>query len=110
MAVKSLPFLPLSHIGGGNDALPNAADGEEPGTIDMYMCLCKDLTESGVQDVLHDLAKQGVSLDEALDEESLIDSLGLETDVCCGQCAREIDRFVEFAERVWPGEAISAAG
>ncbi len=57
----------------------------------MYMCICKALTESDVRRVVH----QGATTAEAL-----ISGLGLRDAVCCGRCAREVDRYVSFANRV----------
>ncbi len=57
----------------------------------MYMCICKALTESDVRRVVH----QGATTAEAL-----IAGLGLHDAVCCGRCAREVDRYVSFASRV----------
>jgi bacterioferritin-associated ferredoxin len=67
----------------------------------MYMCLCQGLTESGVRRVVQSLAQAGVSAEDALHEDSMIDALGLESEECCGQCAREIDRFIDFASNEW---------
>ena len=57
----------------------------------MYMCICKALTESDVRRVVH----QG-----ATTAEELISGLGLQDAVCCGRCAREVDRYVTFASQV----------
>jgi bacterioferritin-associated ferredoxin len=48
----------------------------------MYVCLCKQLTESDVLDV----ARAGHRTPQAL-----ISALGLEDAACCGRCAREVD-------------------
>lgn len=67
----------------------------------MYMCLCRDLTESGVRGIVQALVDEGNSPDDVLDEDSLIEVLGLDEDTCCGQCAREIDRFIDLASQEW---------
>jgi bacterioferritin-associated ferredoxin len=67
----------------------------------MYMCLCRDLTESGVRGVVQDLAQSGVSSEDVLAEETMIEALGLDGNDCCGQCAREIDRFIDLASNEW---------
>ena len=51
----------------------------------MYVCLCKQLTESDVVEV----ARAGHRTPQAL-----IAALGLEDDVCCGRCARDVDQLL----------------
>jgi bacterioferritin-associated ferredoxin len=67
----------------------------------MYMCLCRDLTDSGVRGAVQSLARSGVPREDALHEETMIDVLGLDGPECCGQCAREIDRFIDLASEEW---------
>ena len=54
----------------------------------MYACLCKAITDKEVRS----LGRSGVT-----DPEALIAALGLEDEVCCGRCKRNIDQFVEIA-------------
>jgi bacterioferritin-associated ferredoxin len=56
----------------------------------MYMCLCKGLKESHVEQV----ARQGITTPEGL-----IAALELSDGDCCGRCARGIDAYVSLAER-----------
>jgi bacterioferritin-associated ferredoxin len=67
----------------------------------MYLCLCRNLTESGFRRVIQSFVQSGASPSEVLNEETLIDALGLDDDECCGQCAKAIDRFVDLARREW---------
>lgn len=55
----------------------------------MYVCLCKALTESDVQQIGRILGKP--------DAGSLIDALGLNDKGCCGRCARNIEELVAIA-------------
>lgn len=54
----------------------------------MYVCLCKGLAES---DVLQAADRSGAHPD------SLIASLGLEDDDCCGRCVENIRELVTIA-------------
>jgi bacterioferritin-associated ferredoxin len=56
----------------------------------MYMCLCKDITESEVEQV----GQSGVT--SAAD---LIDILGLDDELCCGRCALQIEDFLFVARQ-----------
>ena len=51
----------------------------------MYVCLCKGLTETDVQN----LAQEGT-----LGPEGLITALRLDDEDCCGRCARNIHELV----------------
>ena len=61
----------------------------------MYLCLCKAINDTRVQE----LGRRGI---KGADE--LIEVLGLDQPECCGRCARSIDRFVAVAS-VEPAEA-----
>jgi bacterioferritin-associated ferredoxin len=67
----------------------------------MYMCLCRGLTEPDVKCTAQTLAEYREALDENALEDSLISMLGLDARDACGQCAREIDRFVAVAVSEW---------
>ena len=54
----------------------------------MYVCLCKGLTEFDVAE----LAPAEVPAGPAL-----IAALGLDDEVCCGRCARDIDELAALA-------------
>lgn len=54
----------------------------------MYVCLCKGLTESDVQDA----ARTGQVCPETLKI-----CFGLEDEDCCGRCAKNIDDLVAIA-------------
>lgn len=54
----------------------------------MYVCLCKGLTETDVQQV----GRTGKICPETLKA-----CFGLEDEDCCGRCARNIDELVAIA-------------
>lgn len=54
----------------------------------MYICLCKGLTESDVQEA----GRTG-----ALTEAALIATFGLKDTGCCGRCANNIHELVAVA-------------
>jgi bacterioferritin-associated ferredoxin len=54
----------------------------------MYLCLCKGLTESDVQQVCQ-LGR--------FNREGLAAALGLDDDDCCGRCARNIEEFLSMS-------------
>ncbi|HZR99767.1 MAG TPA: (2Fe-2S)-binding protein [Chloroflexota bacterium] len=54
----------------------------------MYLCVCNGVTESDVRRVARERYPT---------PDGLVRSLGLDSDGCCGRCAREIDRFVAVA-------------
>ena len=55
----------------------------------MYMCLCKGLKESHVEQV----ARRGITTPEGL-----IAALELDDGDCCGRCARRIDDYLSLVE------------
>ncbi len=59
----------------------------------MYICLCKGLTESDVEQ----MGALGL-----IRPESLTRSLGLEDEDCCGRCANNLEELLEIAERGCP--------
>ncbi|GKS59082.1 hypothetical protein YTPLAS18_26090 [Nitrospira sp.] len=54
----------------------------------MYICLCKGLTESDVQQA----GRSGV-----INEAGLIATFGLKDTGCCGRCAKNIHELVALA-------------
>ena len=54
----------------------------------MFLCICKGITESDVQEI---------ALHVPATPESLTTALGLHDEMCCGRCADEIDDFVDCA-------------
>lgn len=62
------------------------APGSSSGEVAVYVCLCKGLKESDVRRA----ANAG-----STSPETLIAALGLTDPVCCGRCAREIDRLIQ---------------
>ena len=54
----------------------------------MYICLCRGLTESDIQQV----GQAGI-----VEAERLVEVLGLNDDECCGRCARDIQELVDLA-------------
>ncbi|GIW06639.1 MAG: hypothetical protein KatS3mg060_1444 [Dehalococcoidia bacterium] len=56
----------------------------------MYICLCRGLTEA-------DIEAAGRAGHTTADD--LIAVLGLDHPRCCGRCQRDIDDFVDLAER-----------
>jgi len=54
----------------------------------MYVCLCRGLTESDIQQV----GQAGI-----VEAERLVEVLGLNDDECCGRCARDIQELVDLA-------------
>ncbi|MEA2641044.1 MAG: bacterioferritin-associated ferredoxin [Chloroflexota bacterium] len=54
----------------------------------MYLCLCKTITETEVEQ----LGRAGV-----VGAADLIEVLGLDDDLCCGRCAIEIEEFQAVA-------------
>ena len=56
----------------------------------MYVCLCKGLTESDIQQV----GQAGI-----VEPEKLVEVLGLTDDECCGRCARDIQELADLAAR-----------
>ena len=54
----------------------------------MYICLCRGLTESDVQQA----GRNGV-----VNEAELIATFGLKDTGCCGRCAKNIDELVALA-------------
>ncbi len=58
----------------------------------MYMCLCKDITESEVQQI----GRSGVT-----SPADLIEILELDDDLCCGRCALQIEDFLSVAQRAY---------
>jgi bacterioferritin-associated ferredoxin len=56
----------------------------------MYMCLCKDITESEVQQI----GQSGIT-----SPADLIEILELDDDLCCGRCALQIEEFLMVAQR-----------
>jgi bacterioferritin-associated ferredoxin len=58
----------------------------------VYLCLCKGITESEVEQV----GRQGI-----LGAAELIEVLGLDDELCCGNCALEIHAFQAVAQAAW---------
>lgn len=58
----------------------------------MYLCVCKGLKLSDVQEVTRSGRRS---------PERLIADLGLDDPRCCGRCARRIDRFVVLSSGPW---------
>jgi bacterioferritin-associated ferredoxin len=56
----------------------------------MYMCMCKGLKESHVEEV----GRLGIT-----SPEGLIAALELDDGNCCGRCAHRIDAYVAVAKR-----------
>lgn len=56
----------------------------------MFACICRRVTEAEVF---------RAGLEGALVPDALITVLGLDDDMCCGQCVRRIDEFVALARR-----------
>ena len=57
----------------------------------MYVCICKGITESDVQE----LGQQGITSPKAL-----ASSLGIDDkDNCCGRCINKIQSFVTIAKK-----------
>ncbi len=54
----------------------------------MYVCLCKGLKESDIQQVMQS---------GPMDPDSLATTLGLDDEDCCGRCARNIHQLVAIA-------------
>ncbi|HXG36218.1 MAG TPA: hypothetical protein VNL15_04550 [Dehalococcoidia bacterium] len=67
----------------------------------MYMCLCKGLRESDIKRLIRTLAQAEVLAEEVLEEDALAAVLGLDDDDACGQCARDMDRFLALAADAW---------
>lgn len=67
----------------------------------MYMCLCKGLSESDIKWLIRTLAQSEVPAEEVLEEDTLASVLGLDDDDACGQCARDMDRFMALATAEW---------
>lgn len=65
----------------------------------MYLCLCKGLTEEDVERA----GRAG-----CVTAEDLLVALDLEDTLCCGRCARDIDRFVAVAEEAFAGRRVTA--
>jgi bacterioferritin-associated ferredoxin len=57
----------------------------------MYICLCKGLTESDVQQLCQKTAPTA---------DALATCLGLDDDDCCGRCARNIEEFLPLTTQV----------
>ena len=58
----------------------------------VYLCLCKDITESEVQQI----GRSGVT--SAAD---LIEILELDDELCCGRCALMIEDFLVVAQEAY---------
>ena len=56
----------------------------------MYLCLCKGLTESDVQRVCQSQANP----------DSLVSTLGLDDEDCCGRCVRNIEEFLSVSSKL----------
>jgi bacterioferritin-associated ferredoxin len=61
------------------------------GGLDMYLCLCKGLTESDVQRVCERVQ---------VNPDTMVSALGLDDEDCCGRCARNIEEFVTLSTKV----------
>ncbi len=67
----------------------------------MYVCLCKGLTESDI--------RRASSCSGSPDPRTLLESLGLNDEQCCGRCPERICELVAMATRGRLCEALKPA-
>lgn len=70
----------------------------------MYVCLCKPLTEADVA-----LAAQICLQGGRPSPEALVQSLNLNSEDCCGYCARNPEALLSIAEDEWEACSVDLA-